>query len=114
MLRQAPLILLRCPREMIDLLHSHGFHPGYWRDRETGLDMGLKKIFERELSREERIVELRKWCDWLLREAKRDGLIVTAIHPKLTLEELKEASPIDVVEIEASSIEELKEVCCKS
>ena len=113
-LRQAPLILLRCPRGMIDQLHSHGFHPGYWRDRETGLDMGLKKIFEREQSREERIVELRKWCDWLLREAKRDGLIVTAIHPKLTLEELKEASPIDVVEIEASSIEQLKEKCCKT
>ncbi len=55
-LRQAPMILLRCPREMIGQLHSHGFHPGYWRDRETGLDMGLKKIFEREQSREERIV----------------------------------------------------------
>ena len=110
-LRQAPLILLRCPREMIDQLHSHGFHPGYWRDRESGLDMGLKKIFESDISREDRIKELRKWCDWLLREAKRDGIIVTAIHPKLTLEELKEASPIDVIEVEASTIEQLKEKC---
>lgn len=106
-LRQAPIILLRCPREMIDQLHSHGFHPGYWRDRESGLDMGLKKIFESDISREDRIKELRKWCDWLLREANRDGLIVTAIHPKLTLDELREASPREVMEIEVNTAEDL-------
>lgn len=106
-LRQAPIILLRCPRDMIDQLHSHGFHPGYWRDRETGLDMGLKKIFEDGLSREKRIEELRKWCHYLLREANRDGLIVTAIHPKLTLEELKEASPREVITVEANTVSNL-------
>jgi len=107
-LRKAPVVLLRCPRVMIDQLHEHGFHPGYWRDRETGLDMGLKRIFE-GVEESKRIDELRKWCEWLLREAKRDGLIVTAIHPKLTLEDLKAASPFDVIEVEATSIDQLKQ-----
>jgi len=59
------------------------------------------------LPREKRIEELRKWCHYLLREANRDGLIVTAIHPKLTLEELKEASPREVITVEANTVSNL-------
>jgi len=69
--------------------------------------MGLKKIFEDNLPREKRIEELRKWCHYLLREANRDGLIVVAIHPKLTLDELREASPREVIEVQGNSVDEL-------
>ena len=72
-----------------------------------GSGRSLKKIFEDNLPREKRIEELRKWCHYLLREANRDGLIVTAIHPKLTLEELKEASPREVITVEANTVSNL-------
>jgi hypothetical protein len=81
-LRVNPIILLSCPREMVEQLPSHGFHPGYWRDRQTGTDKGLDRIFS-EVPQERRIEELRKWCDFLCREGDRDGLIVVARHPQL-------------------------------
>ena len=69
--------------------------------------MGLKKIFEDNLPREKRIEELRKWCHYLLREANRDGLIVVAIHPRLQLDMLADASPVGAIEVTASSVTEL-------
>lgn len=106
-LRQSPVLLLRCPRQMIEDLHSHGFHPGYWRDRESGWDNGLIHIFK-EVPEGERIEHLRKWCDVLCKQADRDGLIVTAVHPQLTGDLLQMATTRHVVEIEASSPDDLK------
>ncbi len=34
---------------------------------------------------------------------------MTAIHPKLTLDELKAASPIDVIEVHAESVKALRD-----
>lgn len=106
--RIAPIILLRCPKDVIDQLHSYGFHPGYWRDQKTGLDVGLSRIMEEAVDPTERVNRLRDWCHYLLREAERDGLIVTAVHPALTRDVLERASPRPVVEIEATSIEQLR------
>ncbi|GAB6188123.1 glycosyltransferase family 25 protein [Thermopirellula anaerolimosa] len=106
-LRTSPIILLSCPRAMVEQLHAHGFHPGYWRDRQTGIDKGLERIFA-EVPQERRIEELRKWCDFLCREGDRDGLIVVARHSQLNAAMLTAATTRPVVEIRAESIEELK------
>lgn len=106
-LRQSPVLLLRCPRQLLEELHSHGYHPGYWRDRGTGLDNGLIHIFK-EVPEGERLHELRKWCDLLCKQADRDGLIVAAVHPELTADMLRQATTRQVVELEVGSIEELK------
>jgi hypothetical protein len=105
-LRRPPVVLLRCPPAMIGSLHSHGFHPGFWRDQESGYDMGLKRIFE-ETPPHERLDELRKWCQLLCSQADRDGLVVTAIHPALTLSMLQSATERKVVEVHATTIEAL-------
>lgn len=106
-LRRAPVVLLRCPAHMIRELHSHGFHPGYWRDKDTGLDMGLKRIFEKE-PEEKRGEELRKWCDLLCKQADQDGLIVAAVHPQLTVAMLRQATDRQVVEIAVNTPDNLR------
>jgi hypothetical protein len=106
-IRISPIILLHCPTSMVEHLHPNGFHPGYWRNRETGIDKGLERIFA-EVPEERRIDELRRWCEFLCREGDRDGLIVTARHPQLTAAMLKAATPRPVLEIKADNIEELK------
>jgi hypothetical protein len=106
-LRVNPVVLLTCPREMVEQLPAHGFHPGYWRDRQTGIDKGLERIFG-EVPADQRIEELRKWCEFLCREGDRDGLIVAARHPQLTVAMLQAATTRQVVAIKANSIEELQ------
>jgi len=106
-IRISPIILLHCPTSMVEHLHPNGFHPGYWRNRETGIDKGLERIFA-EVPEERRIDELRRWCEFLCREGDRDGLVVTARHPQLTAAMLKAATTRPVLEIKADNIEELK------
>jgi len=105
-LRASPVVFLRCPRPMVEELHAAGFHPGYWRDRATGIDNGLQQLFGGpEADRPDR---LRKWCDYLLREADRDGMVVVARHPDLTAEMVRGATNRDVIEIEAQNVGQLK------
>ena len=99
-LRESPVVLLRCPPQMIDELPSYGFHPGYWRHPQRHFDNGLIRICE-EIEASDRLIELRKWCMWLCQEADRDGLIVAAVHPALTLEMLQQVTDRQVIEITA-------------
>ena len=107
-LREAPIVLLRCPPALIETLPSAGFHPGYWRDPQRKLDRGLIRICE-QYSGAQQIDELRRWCILLCNEADRDGMIVAAVHPALTIDMLRRATDRRVIEITANTREELYE-----
>jgi len=106
-IRQSPVVLLRCPMRIIGNLHSVGLHPGYYRDKKCGLDKGLMDIFD-NIPQDQRLAKLKAWCELLIRQADKDGMIVTAVHPQLTREMLQAATDRRVIEIMADTVEDAR------
>lgn len=104
--RQAPIMLLRAPRPAMEALLKQGFHAGYWRDDRTGIDQGLKAVYERPEAG--RPAALAAWCTELLAEADREGKVLLAWHPGVTLApaEYKRASGRLAVPVQAGTAEE--------
>lgn len=50
-------------------LRDRGLHMGYWVDGGTGVDMGLKKMFEKPQASRALILQFRKWWEMLRWEA---------------------------------------------
>ena len=112
--RRPAVVLLDAPREAFERLLRTGFHGGYWRHTETGIDNGLRRIYSGPEDPGVRAEALKKWCKELLTEADRDGLVLTVWHPgavpmgELTAEKLAEASGRRVIPIRAGTAEEAR------
>jgi hypothetical protein len=96
------IILLRADKATAGMLRGLGWHTGNWRDPITDLDNGL-----REWSQKKDKAQLAEIAKVLLKEAEnmRNG-VACLWHPELTLEHVKEVTNLQVVEIEAASVEE--------
>lgn len=94
------VILLNSDRETASELRRHGWHFGYWLDEESGIDRGLNRIFEHE-NAEEVVRELSNWIVALQQEAMtiRNGVVVVR-HPIATTDVVREATNMQVFEIE--------------
>jgi hypothetical protein len=104
--RLLPIVLLDAPRPVVERLLELGWHIGYWRNPETGIDRGLERIMGPETPPDQRVGELAKWCIELRREAVRDGKILAVWHPEIDETLLARATADPVIPIRARSVDD--------
>ena len=102
----APVILLRCPAELLRAVQERGFHCGFHKDSASQIDAGLRGIFARPPL--ERFGAIRSWIDMIQWEvASMEGpAFCTVWHPEATLKFLTAATAAPVIQIQAHSVEQ--------
>jgi hypothetical protein len=114
---ERPVILLHCPRDTMEELRAIGFHAGYQRDQETGIDSGLRDLFafakkkkyaNRSGSPEHIARKLREWIETIQWEvASEPHMVCTIWHPYATMELVAKATEWPIYEIAGESVEEV-------
>ena len=101
-----PVIILDAPRSVMEGLQRQGWHGGFTRDRDTGLDTGLKEIFDNVHNETRRLERLRNWIEMLQWEvASMDNAVACTIwHPAVTEEMVGALVKGPVVTVMANSI----------
>jgi hypothetical protein len=100
----APTILFRGPREVLEGMRAYGWHIGHDRDLTTGIDKGLLAVFQSDNPAR----KLKDWMNTLQWEAASiEGSTVVVWHPLATAEVCREAWTGPVHEIAAETIEEI-------
>jgi hypothetical protein len=95
---KTPVVILKCSRCVMEQLRLQGFHTGYYRNEDTGVDVGLAEIVAEGLPRQ----QLANWLAVIEAEADRDGMVPTIWHPvaEIDPEHVKQATTRPVLCIE--------------
>jgi len=105
-----PMIHLTAPKKVMDVLRGRGFHNGFDRNNETGIDNGLNSAVE--IVPAMRRMFIQKWIDAVTSEcASSENMTPTMWHPKISANELRSFYSGTVIEISGETIEEcLKQI----
>jgi hypothetical protein len=104
---RAHVIHLNAPKRVMDALRGQGWHNGFWRDRNSGLDNGLTRLCRESMDRDRRNELLAATIETLQREAETIYQGVAVIwHPEVDVEWLKSATRSKVVAIAARNIKD--------
>lgn len=104
-----PVVVLRAPRPVMEALQARGWHGGYTRDPETGIDVGLKEIFYNgKLPTRERNNRLKEWIGLVQGEvaAMETAAICTLWHPDVHAAMVSTVVQGKVVTIAAETVED--------
>lgn len=105
-----PVLVLHAPREVVEAVRKQGFHAGYTRDAETGIDVGLRDLFTDEaLSAAERNERLEAWIRMIQWEvaSMAEPAICTVWHPEARGDMVRPLVRGKVVEVSATTVEEV-------
>jgi hypothetical protein len=102
-----PIIILRCPKEIMYILQDKGLHSGYRKNDKTGIDLGLEKVFA--LDKKEWQMNLTKWIYNIQWECSQlNNLYCTIWHPNASYDLVQRAGNIyQVIEIEGRTYDEI-------
>lgn len=104
-----PVIVLRAPRLVMEALRNKGWHAGFSRDSATGIDEGLRDIFDdTTLGASQRGERLRRWIEMIQWEvvSMTEPAICTIWHPAVNGDMVRPLIKGAVVEIVATTVEE--------
>ena len=93
----------------MEALREKGWHAGYTRDSETGIDVGLRDLFaDTKLTSSERNAKLKNWIGMIQWEvaSMANPAFCTVWHPAVKADAVRLVTRGKVVEIAAETVEE--------
>lgn len=105
LLARSCVIHLEAPKRVMEGLRRVGWHNGYWRDEDSGLDRGLMHICYENRDWSERVSSVADTIRVLQSEAEaiHNGVAVVW-HPEIDLQLVQAASRVKVFQIKAKSV----------
>lgn len=97
-----PVLVLHCPRPVMDQLRRRGLHAGHRRDAD-GVDVGLPPCLDRSLAEPQRTARLAAWIQQIQWECVAGSTLCTVWHPDATGDDVRAAWGGEVVEVAADS-----------
>jgi hypothetical protein len=100
-----PVVFLRAPRTVADEVRHWGLHMGFNRDAATGIDVGLKELFEKTKDNPfERIAGMSDWIRMIQAEVVSEpGLICTVWHPDCNENTVRCSTTSKVIVVDAAT-----------